>query len=149
MKNTELLDIAKRLQAIAQAGITYSISDYDLERYNELQNISIDILKKLTDENVDKIKNLFTNETGYQTPKTDVRAVIFKDNKILMVKEKSDNSWSLPGGWSDIGYSPSEVVVKEVKEEAGLEVKAKKLLAVFDKKFHPHPPSLYQKVQIT
>ncbi|WP_373751044.1 NUDIX domain-containing protein [Jeotgalibaca porci] len=83
------------------------------------------------------------NEVGYATPKVDVRAVIFKSDCILLVKEKADGKWSLPGGWGDIGLTPSEVAVKEVREEAGFDVKAHKLLAVFDKKCHPHPPSPY------
>jgi ADP-ribose pyrophosphatase YjhB (NUDIX family) len=137
------LDYAKRIQAIAQAGITYAVNDYDLERYQELQTISISMLQQITDEPVEKIRELFTNETGYQTPKVDVRAVIFDEGKIVMVREKIDGKWSLPGGWADIGYTPKEVTVKEAWEEAGLEVAPIRLLAVLDKKCHPHPPSPY------
>lgn len=89
------------------------------------------------------IKDLFANETGYATPKVDIRSVVFRDKKILMVKENTDGAWSLPGGWGDIGLTPSEVAVKEVREESGFDVKATKLLGVLDKKCHPHPPSLY------
>jgi ADP-ribose pyrophosphatase YjhB (NUDIX family) len=96
-----------------------------------------------TDINKTVIKDLFANETGYATPKVDIRAVVFKDNKILMVRENTDGNWALPGGWGDIGLSPSEVAVKEVKEESGFDVKVKKLIAVLDKKCHPHPPSPY------
>lgn len=137
------LEFAKRVQALAQAGLTYAENDYDRERYEELSDISVNILARLTDEEVPKIKNLFTNEIGYQTPKVDVRAVIFQEGKVLLVREKIDNCWSLPGGWADVGYSAGEVAVKETREEAGLEVRPVKLLAVFDKKFHPHPPSPY------
>ena len=142
------LEFAKRVQALAQAGLTYAENDYDRERYEELSQISVDILAKLTGEEVPKIKELFTNETGYQTPKTDVRAVIFREGKILMVREKIDNCWSLPGGWADVGFSPGEVAVKETREEAGLVVKPIKLLAVLDKKHHPHPPSPYHTYKI-
>jgi len=96
----------------------------------------------------EKIRNLFANETGYATPKVDVRAVVFKDEKILMVKEKAGGVWSLPGGWGDIGLTPSEVAVNEVKEESGFDVKAVKLLGVLDKKCHPHPPSPYHVYKI-
>jgi ADP-ribose pyrophosphatase YjhB (NUDIX family) len=137
------LEYAKRLGSIAQAGLTYAVNDYDRERYQELQDISVAMLSRLTNEPVEKIGPLFTNETGYQTPKVDVRAVIFRDGKIAMVHEKIDGHWSLPGGWADIGYSAGEVAVKEAREEAGLEVQAVRLLAVLDKKFHPHPPSPY------
>lgn len=135
------LDWAKQLQSIAQAGLTYSNDVYDLERFELIRQISIEILSEQTGVKMENIKDLFANETGYATPKVDIRAVIFKDNKILMVREKLDGDWSLPGGWADIGLTPSEVAVKEVKEESGFDVKVTKLLAVQDKKCHPHPPS--------
>lgn len=137
------LAFAKRVQAIAQAGLTYAVNGYDTERYEELSAISVQIMQELSGEEPAKIRALFTNETGYQTPKVDVRAAIFAENKILLVHEKIDNCWSLPGGWADVGYSAAEVAVKETREEAGLEVKPVRLLAVLDKKYHPHPPSPY------
>ncbi len=137
------LEYAKRIGSIAQAGLHYAVNDYDRERFGELQNMSIEMLSKLGTEPVELIGPLFTNETGYQTPKVDVRAVIFKEDKLAMVREKIDGLWALPGGWADIGYSPAEVAVKEAREEAGLEVQPIRLLAVLDKKFHPHPPSPY------
>jgi len=142
------LDVAKKIQALAQAGLTYSNNKYDIERYEELRKLSIEIISKYTDLEIKKIKELFAGETGYQTPKVDIRAVIFKDNKILMVKEQIDGCWSLPGGWADIGYTPAEVAVKEVREEAGFEVKPIRLLAVYDKKCHSHPPSPYHVYKI-
>jgi ADP-ribose pyrophosphatase YjhB (NUDIX family) len=137
------LEWAKQLQSIAQAGLTYSKDVYDIERFELIRNISVEIMSQQTDMDQEIINKLFTNETGYATPKVDIRAVIFKDNKILLVRENTDGDWSLPGGWGDIGLTPSEVAVKEVKEESGFEVKAIKLLAVLDKKCHPHPPSPY------
>lgn len=142
------LDWAKQLQSIAQAGLTYSKDVYDLERFELIRNLSVEILSKQTDMDMTVIKDLFASETGYATPKVDIRAVVFKNNKILMVKEKTDGDWALPGGWADIGLTPSEVAVKEVKEESGLDVKAIKLLGVLDKKCHPHPPSLYHVYKI-
>jgi len=135
------LDWAKQLQSIAQAGLAYSKDIYDVERFELIRDISVEMLSQQTGMEMTVIKNLFASETGYATPKVDIRAVIFKDNKILMVKENSDGSWSLPGGWADIGLTPSEVAVKEVKEESGFDVKAVKFLAVTDMKCHPHPPS--------
>lgn len=137
------LEWAKQLQSIVQAGLTYSKDVYDLERFELIRKISIEILSQQTDMDKTKIQELFANETGYATPKIDIRAVVFKDNKILMVRENTDGYWSLPGGWGDIGLSPSEVAVKEVQEESGFEVKAVKLIGVLDKKCHPHPPSPY------
>src|SRR5690625_4512108 len=133
------LEWAKQLQSIAQAGLTYSKDKYDIERFEMIRDISIEMLSKQTEIDKSVIKELFANETGYATPKVDVRAVVFKDNKILMVKEEVDDVWALPGGRSDIGLSPSEVVVKEVQEESGFEVKVTKLIGVIDKKFHSHP----------
>ena len=137
------LEWAKQLQSIAQAGLTYSKDVYDLERFELIRNISAEIMSQHTDMDKTVIRDLFANETGYATPKVDIRAVVFKDNKILMVRERTDGEWALPGGWGDIGLTPSEVAIKEVKEESGFDVKAIKLLSVLDKKCHPHPPSLY------
>lgn len=137
------LEWAKQLQSIAQAGLTYSKDVYDLERFEMIRAISVDMLSLQTDVSTTMIKDLFANETGYATPKVDIRAVIFKDDKILMVKENTDDKWALPGGWGDIGLTPSEVAVKEVKEESGFDTKAIKLIGVLDKKCHPHPPSPY------
>ncbi|MGM0890510.1 MAG: NUDIX hydrolase [Bacillota bacterium] len=137
------LEWAKKLQSIAQAGLTYSKDVYDLERFELVRNISVEILSQQTDMDMTVIKDLFASETGYATPKVDIRAVVFRNNKILMVKENTDGDWALPGGWADIGLTPSEVAVKEVKEESGFDVKTIKLLGVLDKKCHPHPPSLY------
>lgn len=137
------LEWAKELQAMAQAGLTYANNVYDLERYQELRKISLEIMAKYTETNMNVIKDLFANETGYPTPKVDIRAVILQDDNILLVREKMDGKWALPGGWADIGYTPKEIAVKEVKEESGLDVKPIRLLMVHDKKCHPHPPSPY------
>ncbi len=135
------LTIAKRLEALAQTGLSYSQNDYDLERYEEIREISHQIFHHYTDDPVENIRNFFSNEKGYPTPKVDVRGVIFRNDKILLIQEKLDHLWALPGGWADIGLSPREVVIKEVREEAGLDVKPDRLLAVFDKNKHGHPPS--------
>lgn len=141
MTNRDWLGIAQQLQAIAQTGLTYGHDAYDLERYEQLRALSVDILHRLTDEPMEKIGPLFAGETGYQTPKVDVRAVVFRGaDEVLLVQEKVDgNRWTLPGGWADIGLTPKEVAVKETREETGLEVEAVRLLALFDKKLHAHP----------
>lgn len=134
------LEWAKRIQALSQSGLAFSKDIYDIERYEELRMISAEILAEHTELDMKKIKDLFLNDTGYQTPKVDVRGVIFQDDKLLMVKEKLDNRWSLPGGFCDIGQSAAENIIKEVKEESGYDVVPTKLLAVWDKNKHPHPP---------
>ncbi len=137
-----LLALAQRLQALAQAGITYHTNAYDLERYEEIRTISAELLEELTDEPFEKIMRVFASETGYATPKVDVRAVVFQGSeRVLMVREKLDRGrWTLPGGWADIGFSPFEVAAKEALEETGLIVKPVRLLALWDMRKHSHPP---------
>lgn len=135
------LEIAKRLEAIAQAGLTYTENEFDRERFEEIRDIGHRIFHEYSGAPINRIHELFSKEQGYPTPKVDIRGVVFRHNQILMVREKLDGLWALPGGWADIGYSPSEVVVKEVREEAGLEVSPLRLVAVLDKKHHRHPPS--------
>jgi ADP-ribose pyrophosphatase YjhB (NUDIX family) len=137
------LDIAKKLQSIAQAGLEFAKDKYDLERYQMIREMSVRIMEEYSGAPIEKITGLFASEKGYQTPKVDIRGVVFRDGKILMVCEGIDGNWSLPGGWADVGYTPFEVAVKEVWEEAGLKVKPMKLLAVFDKSKHAHPPDIY------
>jgi len=132
---------AQRLQALAQAGLAYSTNPYDVERYQEIRSISVQLLQELTDEPFEKIIRVFTSEDGYQTPKVDIRAVLFRDGpEILLVKEKIDGRrWTLPGGWADVGCTPFEVATKEALEETGLIVRPVRLLALLDKRKHPHP----------
>ena len=146
--SNQWLDWAKRIQALSQTGLTYSKDIYDTERYEELRKISVEIMSEYTELEMNKIKDLFTNETGYQTPKVDVRGVVFKNDQILMVKENSDDKWALPGGFCDIGLSPSENVVKEIKEESGYDVIPIRLIALLDKNKHPHPPDPYHYYKI-
>ncbi|WP_054957260.1 NUDIX hydrolase [Paenibacillus dakarensis] len=134
------LEWAKELQAISQAGLAYSKDVYDIERFEQLRDLSVSILHEYTDIEHEKIRFLFASDTGYPTPKVDIRGVVFQDGKILLVRERLDGAWSLPGGWADIGLSAKEVVVKEIKEESGYDVRPVRLLAVLDKKFHDHPP---------
>lgn len=138
------LEIAKRIQAIAQTGLEYANDKFDIERYQMLRDISVEIMEELSDTPVEKIRKLFTDERGYQTPKIDIRAVVFRDNKLLMVQEKIDNGWTLPGGWADIGLSPFQIAKKETFEEAGLIVDPIRLLAVHNKSSHAHPPDKWE-----
>ncbi|MGT2741844.1 NUDIX hydrolase N-terminal domain-containing protein [Streptococcus plurextorum] len=126
------LDWAIRLQALAQAGLTYSKDRFDIERFEEIRDIACQILVEPSGLPKEKVVELFAGETGYQTPKIDTRAAIFKDQKILLVQEY-DGLWTLPGGWCDVDHSIMDNTIKEVREEAGLEVEAKRLIAVLDK----------------
>lgn len=143
MAETELIEIIRRLQTIAQSGLTYCKNPFDLERYHEIQDISIKLMAIRSDEPVDKIKGLFEKQAGYATPKIDCRGVVIKDGKLLLVRELSDGGYTMPGGWVDIGEPLSMAVEREVREEAGWVVKAKRVLAVFDRDLHGHPPYVF------
>ncbi len=134
------LEWAKRLQAIAQNGLTYCENHFDIERYEQVRLIAAEMLAAKTETQVEAVLDLFIREKDYATPKVDTRGAMFRDDKILLVKECSDGKWSLPGGWADIGESPSESVAREVWEESGFEVKATRLAAVYDRSKHPHEP---------
>ena len=108
------LEKAKRIQALAQAGLTYVQDEFDKERFEELREISVQMLAQISDEKIEKITDLFASGKGYQTPKVAVRGLVIRDEKVLMVREKLDNKWALPGGWTDIGFSPKEVIEKEL-----------------------------------
>jgi ADP-ribose pyrophosphatase YjhB (NUDIX family) len=137
------LDMAKRMQALAQSGLEYSDNKYDRDRYQQMRELSLEIMHDFTELRMDKLVGVFASEQGYQTPKVDVRGVVFRGDQILMVRETIDGNWSLPGGWADVGLTPSEVAAKEVWEESGLKVVPERLLAVLDKKRHNHPPDLF------
>ena len=136
------LEWAIELQSLAQAGLTYGKDIFDRERYERIREISAEIMAYKTDIPVQKVKDLFCNETGYQTPKLDTRAAIFQNGKILLVKENS-GKWSLPGGWVDVNVSVKENNIKEVKEEAGLDVTADKVIAIQDRSKHNLPVYAY------
>ncbi|MCT7718867.1 NUDIX hydrolase N-terminal domain-containing protein [Lactobacillus iners] len=130
-----LIEWAKRLQSLAQAGLTYGKDKFDIERYQEIRDISAEIMAWKSDTPIKKIKYLFCNEVGYQTPKIATRAAIFKNEKILLVQE-NDGSWSMPGGWCEVNLSLQENCIKEVKEEAGVDVEVEKVIALHDLSKH-------------
>ena len=141
-RRPQWLEWAVELQALAQAGLYYGHDKYDFERYERIREIAAEMLACQTDLPMEKIKDLFCSETGYQTPKLDTRAAIFQGEKILLVQE-NDLRWSLPGGWVDVDISVGENAVKEVREEAGLEVTADLVIAVQDRNRHNRPLSAY------
>jgi ADP-ribose pyrophosphatase YjhB (NUDIX family) len=131
------------LQAIAQAGLHYSKDIYDIERFERIREITAEIMSRQSELPIETVKDLFCNEKGYQTPKLDTRAAVFKDDKILLVKEKIINTWSLPGGWVDINESIKSNTIKEVKEEAGLKIVPERLIAIQDRNKHNIPQYAY------
>jgi ADP-ribose pyrophosphatase YjhB (NUDIX family) len=144
MPNPQWLKWARRLQAVAQTGLEYCKDPYDRQRYEEIRRIAAEIAAKsdgLAD--VEPVLSLFKNEVGYATPKIDIRTAVFDRDRILLVKERSDGLWTLPGGWADVGESPSLAAVREVREESGYGIVVKKLAAVLDRDKHDHPQLAY------
>ena len=137
-KQEKWLEWAVELQALAQAGLTYGKDVYDLERYQRIREIAAEMVAFKSGLSDETVTNLFCSEAGYQTPKLDTRAAIFDEDRILLVHE-NDGTWSLPGGWCDVNISAAENVVKEVKEEAGLDVRADLVIAVQDREKHNRP----------
>lgn len=137
------LEWASEIQAISQAGLTFTKAPFDLQRYQRLQSLAAEMIAYQSYESFEKVQQLFLTEDHYLTPKLDVRVAVIKEgNQILLVKEITDGKWSLPGGWADVNESPAENAVKEVLEETGLNVNVTKLFALFDKLKHSHPPQL-------
>jgi ADP-ribose pyrophosphatase YjhB (NUDIX family) len=141
------LEIAKKINSISQTGLTFTKDKFDKERYEELLDLSMLILNNITAIDYSKLDFVFNRDIGYQTPKVGIRAVVMRDDKILLVKEKMDNKWSLPGGYADTGMLPSEIAVNEVKEESGFDVKPLRILGLIDYNKHqerPFPFDVYQ-----
>jgi len=131
MNSSNIIAWVRELQSLAQAGLHYSHDKFDLERFERIREISAEMLSALSDMPIEKVKDIFFCEKGYQTPKVDVRAAIIKDGKILLARE-NDGRWSMPGGWADVGLSAAENAVKESAEEAGAIVEPLKLIALQD-----------------
>ena len=134
------LSWAKKLRAIAQSGLTYTDSQYEIERYQAVRQVAAEMLAAGSDAGVETVVDLLAGESGYATPKVDVRAAVFRDDDILLVKEAVDGRWTLPGGWADVGEPPSRNIEREVLEESGYQVRATKLAAVYDRSMHVGAP---------
>jgi ADP-ribose pyrophosphatase YjhB (NUDIX family) len=141
----DIIDWAQRLQSIAQSGLTYSQLPFDRLRYEDVREIAIEMLNSVGDGLTrDALRAVFSEQQGHTTPKVDVRGVVFRDDKILLVQEKmDDHRWTLPGGWADVGESGGENVAREIWEETGYRARAVKLIAAFDRNKHEHPPMLF------
>ncbi len=135
------LQWGRMLQAVAQNGLSYACGPYDVERYELVRSIAVEMMSAQSDTDPEVVRNIYTSETGYATPKVDVRGAVFEGNSILLVKEKADRCWTLPGGWAEVGESPSEAVEREVFEESGYRVRATRLLALCDRGKRQHPPA--------
>lgn len=135
------LRLGERVQAIAQTGLTYARDPYDRERYEELRRIAVELLADGLGAPPDEVRVALAAGLGYPTPKVDVRAVVFRGDELLLVRERRSGRWTFPGGWADVGDSPGTAAERETLEESGFRVRATKLLALLDKACHEHPPS--------
>lgn len=138
----ELLSWFRKLRSIAQYGLTYSKDPFDRERFQAVQAIASEMATRLVQGTPVDVERALQAETSVPTPKLDVRAAVIQGDSILLVRESSDGLWSLPGGWIDVDESPAHAAERETKEESGYDVKARKLIAVWDRNRHPHPPML-------
>jgi len=143
--NLTILDWARKVQAIAQSGMAFTKDPFDRERYTQLKELVASILAAQLEVPVSRAKAFWEHEEGYATPKVDVRGGVFRDGKVLLVRERSDGKWTLPGGWVDVNDAPSSAVVREIYEESGYRARAVKLAALFDRNHprHGHPPGIH------
>ena len=132
MKQTIWLDWAREIFSLSKAGLAYSQNEFDLERYKRLQEITAEMIASQSDLETEAVLESFSMQAGYVTPKIDVRGAVVHDGKILLIQERADGRWSMPGGWADLGNAPASVAEREVWEESGYRVKAEKVVAVLD-----------------
>lgn len=142
------LDLAREIQSLSQTGLTYSENSHDTQRYQRLTEIAAEIVQNKTELEKEPVLRNFLAQPGYATPKVDVRGAIVRDGKILLVQERSDQNWCMPGGWADVGDLPSEMVVREVLEESGFHVVPHKVIGVFDANRSGRPLEFYHAYKI-
>ena len=140
---SSILDLSRRLLALAQTGLHFTPEEYDRERYREVADIAAQLLALDSGRGIDELRAMWTAETGYATPKIDVRGAVFRDDRVLLVRERIDGKWTLPGGWADVNDSPAHSVEKEIEQESGYTARATRLAAVWDRNKHEHPPFLF------
>jgi ADP-ribose pyrophosphatase YjhB (NUDIX family) len=143
MEDVRWLRWVQKMQTIAMAGLTYTQNPFDRERYHQLQEISAEMLAAGIEMDLAGARDLVQSEIGYATPKLDARGVVFRGDELLLVNELADGGWTLPGGWVDLNDSPSATAEREVWEESGYRVKARKLLGVYDRNLHGFPPYVF------
>ncbi len=139
---------ARTIQAVAQNGLAFSDNPFDRDRYEKLRKLAVEIFAAHTGESPSAIEQWFAVQPGYATPKVDVRGACFRQGRVLMVRERADGGWCLPGGWADVGNVPSEAAVREVKEESGFEAVARKVIGVFDANRGGEPFAAFHAVKL-
>jgi ADP-ribose pyrophosphatase YjhB (NUDIX family) len=137
------LDLCRRLLALAQTGLHFTAEEYDRERYDEVAQIALQLLAMQSERSEEALRSAWFVEDGYATPKIDVRGAVFRGEQVLMVRERVDGKWTLPGGWADVNDGPAHAVQKEIEQETGFTARVVKLAAVYDRNLHGHPHYLF------
>ena len=140
---SSVLDLSRRLLALSQTGLHFSAEEYDRERYREIGDIATQLLASQAEVGADAVRQAWFVEDGYATPKVDVRGAIFRDSQVLLVRERVDGRWTVPGGWADVNDTPSSAILKEIEQESGFTARVTKLAAIYDRNKRNHPPYLY------
>ncbi len=140
---SSVLDLSRRLLALSQNGLHFSGEEYDRERYREIGDIAAQLLELQGVASAAAVSNVWFTDTGYATPKVEVRGAIFRDGRVLMVRERADGKWTVPGGWADVNDTPSAAVLKEIEQESGFTARILKLAAVYDRNKRNLPPSFF------
>jgi len=130
--NTKWIEWAREIFSLSQAGLTYNKNEFDIERYKRLQEISAEMIESQSELSKESVLESFSMQAGYITPKIDVRGAVVHEGKILLIQERMDGKWAMPGGWAELGNAPASVAEREVWEESGYQVKAEKVVAVID-----------------
>lgn len=140
---SSVLDLSRRLLALSQTGLHFTAEEYDRERYREIGDIATRLLELQLNVAADSVRQAWFVEDGYATPKVDVRGAIFRDNRVLLVRERVDGRWTVPGGWADVNDSPSSAILKEIEQESGFTARVLKLAAIYDRNKRNHPAYLF------
>ncbi len=140
---SSVLDLSRRLLALSQTGLHFAAEEYDRERYREIGDIATRLLELAGSVGADAVRQAWFVEDGYATPKVEVRAAVFRDDRVLLVRERADGKWALPGGWADVNDTPSHAILKEIEQESGFTARITKLAAVYDRNKRNHPPYLF------
>lgn len=139
-----ILEIARRLHALARTGLHFCREEYDRQRYEEIETLAVELLAGPDTGEMHRLTRLWSGDQGYVTPKVEVRAATFDaDGRVLLVRERLDGRWTLPGGWADVNESPTQSVEKEIEQESGYRARAVKLAALYDRSRHGHGPTLF------
>jgi ADP-ribose pyrophosphatase YjhB (NUDIX family) len=140
---SSVLDLSRRLLALSQTGLHFTAEEYDRERYREIGDIATRLLELQSDIAAEAVRLAWFVEDGYATPKVDVRGAIFRDNRVLLVRERVDDKWTVPGGWADVNDTPSSAILKEIEQESGFTARVLKLAAIYDRNKRNNPPYLF------